>query len=68
VPDISGEIRFVWVGRSPGAALGGRCPRLISSVIRLICREIEAQLIVSMLVLDTAADAIVRRAGNHQST
>jgi hypothetical protein len=30
--------------------------------------EIEAQLMVSMLVLDTAADAIVRRAVNNQST
>jgi hypothetical protein len=28
-------------------------------------REIEAQLIVSMLLFDTAADAIVRRAVNH---
>jgi hypothetical protein len=31
-------------------------------------RAMEAQLIVIMLVLDTAADAIVRRAVNHQST
>jgi hypothetical protein len=50
------------------AMRGGRCPRLISSVICLTCCEIEAQLIVSMLVLDTAADAIVSRAGNHRST
>jgi hypothetical protein len=42
-----------------------RRPRSISSVICSICREIEAQLIVSMLVLDTAADAIVRRVVNH---
>jgi hypothetical protein len=28
-------------------------------------REIEAQLMVSMLLLDTAADAIVGRAVNH---
>jgi hypothetical protein len=30
-----------------------------------MCREIEAQLMVSMLLLDTAADAIVWRAVNH---
>jgi hypothetical protein len=33
-----------------------------------INREIEAQLFVSMLLLDTAADEIIRRAVNHQSS
>jgi hypothetical protein len=62
-------VKSAWVGSVDRSALRGRhCPRLISSVIRLTCREIEVQPIVSMLVLDTAADAIVSRAGNHQST
>jgi hypothetical protein len=43
---------------------GGRGPRSISLVIRVRRREIEAQLIGSMLVLDTAADATISRTGN----
>jgi hypothetical protein len=39
--------------------------QFVSSVIRVLRSEIEAQLIGTMLLLDTAADAIVRRAVNH---
>jgi hypothetical protein len=61
------QVKSAWgrVGRRLRGAHCGRVSPLISSVIRVMRREIEAQLIVSMLVLDTAADAIVRRAVNH---
>jgi hypothetical protein len=62
-PDVSGEIRL-----GSGRPKAPRCAlraQFISSVIRVLRREIEAQLIVSMLLLDTAADAIVRHAVNH---
>jgi len=45
----------------------GRRAALISSAIPAKRGEIEAQLVVNMLVLDTAADAIIERAVTHQS-
>jgi hypothetical protein len=61
--NISGEIRLR-SGRAKARWCALRA-QFISSVIRVMRREIEAQLVGSMLLLDTAADAIVRRAVNH---
>jgi hypothetical protein len=47
--------------------IAGRCSALISSAIRVKRREIETQLLVGMIVLDTAADAIISCAVNQQS-
>jgi hypothetical protein len=47
--------------------IAGCCSALISSAIRVKRREIETQLLVGMIVLDRAADAIISRAVNRQS-